>query len=122
MNTKQFKLGVVLSLTTGKLLCEFSELHEAAEYVLGHPVWTHEFADEQTVERIRNAVVTQHPGLADVDAKGVTKENWKEFLAAKEALYGEQITLQEGTQVREESPLESLERMVPGKPVLVLKA
>lgn len=40
--SKRFTLGVVLSVTTGKLLCPFDELHEFLDYLTGQSLFTHQ--------------------------------------------------------------------------------
>lgn len=49
---------IVVSAYTGYLMCDFADMHEYIEKKLGRPVWTHEMADEDIQEAIRNAV---HP-------------------------------------------------------------
>ena len=40
--TKQEK--VIVSAYTGVLMCDFADLHEYIEKIMGRPVWTHELA------------------------------------------------------------------------------
>lgn len=40
--SRKFALGVVLSATTGKLLCPFDELHEFLDYLTGQSLFTHQ--------------------------------------------------------------------------------
>lgn len=76
METREFSTPALASLTGHKLMSEsFSEVHEAAEFVAGHPIWTHEFADKSNVENLRKIVLEQHPDLADFDDSDVTPEN-----------------------------------------------
>jgi nitrate/TMAO reductase-like tetraheme cytochrome c subunit len=42
--------AVIISAYTGFLICEFSQMHEAVEKVLGRPVWTHEFPRIHEIE------------------------------------------------------------------------
>lgn len=53
-----YREKIIVSAYTGYLMCDFSDMHEYIEKKLGHPVWTHEMADEDIQEAIRNAV---HP-------------------------------------------------------------
>lgn len=46
---------IIVSAYTGYLMCEFDKVHEYIEKKLGRPVWTHEFAFEETWEEIRKA-------------------------------------------------------------------
>lgn len=43
----------VVSAYTGTLMSTFDELHEYIEEILGRPVWTHELADEDTWNEIK---------------------------------------------------------------------
>lgn len=49
--TQQERL--VVSAYTGVLMTDFSLVHKFIEEKLGHPVWTHEFARDDTWEEIR---------------------------------------------------------------------
>jgi len=108
---REFSTAILLSLTGGTLLCKFDKMHEAAEFVLGHSVWTHEFGDLPTVNRLRNAVLAQHPQLADFPHEEVTPENWQQKLAEAEAKYGKVLTVKQGTDERTETPVDSFLRM-----------
>lgn len=116
--SKDFPLGVVLSLTTGKMLCNFRDMHEAAELVLGHPIWTHEFADQGLHDKIKQQVLAQHPDLADVTGEDVTPDNYTAWMEQANRNYGHERTLVGGRGERAESPIESLQRIAPGKPVI----
>ena len=117
---RSFSLGAILSLTTGKLLCAFGDMHELAEWVSGHPVWTHEFAERATWERFRQAVFAQHPALASVDASAVNRDNCFELLAGWETQFGKSLEIASGSEQRTESPMESLQRIAPWKEVVVV--
>ncbi len=121
MTTKTFPLSAILSLTTGRLLCKFSDMHELAEWIAGHPIWTHEFADVQLAERFKSLVFSQHPDLESIDASEVNSENYEPWLAAAIAQYGDCRVIEQGAQERTESPLESAARMMPGKPIIAVK-
>lgn len=41
----------VVSAYTGVLMCDFADLHQYIEQLLGRPVWTHELAFFGCVER-----------------------------------------------------------------------
>lgn len=45
--------AAVVSAYTGFLIGKFSNLHEYVEKILGHSVWTHELADADLVEKIK---------------------------------------------------------------------
>lgn len=110
--TREFPTAVLLSLVTGKLLCDFGYMHEAAEFVVGHPVWTHEFADRNLCDHIRDTITEQHPDLA-VDASPVTKDNYKEWLAGQIERLGATRTMCIGSEVRHIDPVETLLELRP---------
>jgi len=105
MPTKVFSLGACLSVTTGRLLCDFGDMHELVEWLLGHPVWTNELADKAIVERIKAAMLAQCPELAEVDASGFTRENWKDKLAEWHRTLGMRRIVTQGTGERTEGPV-----------------
>ena len=61
--TRDFPTAVIASLSTGILLCEFGKMHEAAEFLMGHPIWTHHFADKELCGEMRKMITEQCPGM-----------------------------------------------------------
>lgn len=52
--TKDFPTAVIASLSTGIMLCNsFSDIHQAAEFLMGHSIWTHHFADKELHQEIK---------------------------------------------------------------------
>lgn len=76
---KSYPTEVVLSLSTGVLLCDFSKMHELTEYLCGGPVFTHQFAFKPFNEELQESLFTQHPQLRAVDSSKVDKSNWQSF-------------------------------------------
>ena len=110
--TRDFPTAVVVSAYTGTLLCLFSDLHECAEFALGHPVWTHEMASPAHRADLRAALVAQHPALAAVNLDGVNVDNWVEYANRARAGFGDTLTLTKGVSVRAKSPIETAAEMV----------
>ncbi len=77
---KTYPIEVLLSISTGVLLCPFGDMHECVEYLAGQPVFTHQLAFKPFVDQLKAAVVTQYPDLA-VNSDHVTPENWQQFRA-----------------------------------------
>lgn len=78
------------------MLCPtFSAIHEAAEFLMGHPIWTHHFADKQLVTDMCAMVAKQCPGMPAGDGQ-ITPENWREKLAELEARFGPTQTIEKG--------------------------
>ena len=48
--------AIVVSAYTGFLMCDFGYVQEYIEKKLGRPVWTHEFADKNIWEEIREKI------------------------------------------------------------------
>lgn len=48
--------AAVIGLYTGITCGPFADVHKKAEEVLGHPVWTHEFANPETVEKLKELI------------------------------------------------------------------
>lgn len=48
------KERIIVSAYTGYLLCDFIKVHEYIEEKLGRPIWTHELANEEIQEEIRD--------------------------------------------------------------------
>lgn len=44
---------VVISAYTGVLMCKFEDLHEYIETLLERPVWTHELADKDVWNQVK---------------------------------------------------------------------
>ena len=121
---KEFPLATILSITTGIYLKtpgrtdgSFGDIQEAIEWVAGHPVWTHELASKGIRESSAESVFSQHPQLKGVDG-GLTKENHEEWTVNQVNQFGETLSLAQGTQVRTENPIESLQKMIGDKPVI----
>jgi hypothetical protein len=107
MSNRTFSTLALVSLTSGKLLSAFADMHEAAEHVLGHPVWTHEFASRETWDRLRATVLAQHPDL-DVDCASVDHHNVATFTAALVKRMGETREVKRGSERRTASPVDTL--------------
>ena len=123
-NIKTFPAAVLLSLTSARGLGPtFSAIHEAAEHVMGHPIWTHEFADAGLWDRMRKATMRAAPSLVPdgVDlADTVTPENVVDVAAEIARRYPNPIAVRRGGEARDETPMESLSRIAPGSAVILV--
>lgn len=91
--SKIFSTAAVVSLSSGMLLCNFSEVHEAAEHLMGHQIWTHQFASRALWDQMKARLLEQHPALPVTEPEGVGRDNWQDYLAAACAMFGETMTL-----------------------------
>jgi hypothetical protein len=86
--TREFPTAVVLSLSSGRMLCAFGEMHEFAEFLAGTSIWTHQLAHRPFMDELKDAIFKQHPELRDFDADSVTTENWKAIVKAAVKRFG----------------------------------
>ena len=110
MESKMFSTLAAVSLVSGRLLCSFSDMHELAEWVMGYPIWTHEFGHRPMMAQVRNALLQQHPALAsycDIDA-----ENWRERGEEASLQLGAELLITKGASERELDPISTLVAML----------
>jgi hypothetical protein len=63
--SKKFHIGVVLSVTTGKLLCPFDELHEFLDYLTGQQLFTHQLS--RAADSGAHYIYSLYPELEFID-------------------------------------------------------
>lgn len=115
---REFPTEVIASISSGILLCSFSEMHEAAEFLMGHPIWTHHFASPDIWKRMTDRVLQQHPLMPKkLDVTGVTPENWLEYKAKLIKSLGAIVRITKGDGSTEKSPLDGIPE---GKPIIIL--
>lgn len=119
---KDFKLGAILGLTTGVLLEDgkFGEIHELAEHVVGHSIWTHEFAEKALWAQLKDVILAEHPQLimpTDEFSNGGkrTGPECAQFLREQERIFGKTLQIAKGTGERAEHPISSLHRISGGR-------
>lgn len=95
METRDFPTAVIASISSGVLLCKFSDMHEAAEFLMGHPIWTHHFASKDLWKEMQKTILEQCPGMP-IDAPGIDKDNWPAFKEKVEAELGQTVRIQRG--------------------------
>ena len=87
MKTERFHLGAVLSMTTGKLLCQMEDIYQRAAHLAGEPVWTHQLP--RVGREAKPHLLAQFPALAAVTGEEVTPENFAAWLYERMAEHGE---------------------------------
>jgi hypothetical protein len=92
---KNFPLGVVLTLAHGsnaRLFCSLPALYDALGWMLAdHPMSTEV---DTFIERVRPAVLEQHPELADIKpTRATTDTGILKWLADLEAQHGAELAL-----------------------------
>lgn len=56
--------AAIVGAYTGFLIGPFSDMHGYAERVLGRPIFTHQFADAELMEALKNAAMDDFVALA----------------------------------------------------------
>lgn len=73
----KWRTEIVASLFSGRLLCEFGEMHQFAEWLTGEPIFTHQFAHRGFVKQMQDALAKQIPSLCDFDWDVIDSTNWR---------------------------------------------
>lgn len=124
MSHRSFATHAVLGVVTERMWGgSFGDVHECAEHVMGHSIWTHEFASQPLWDEMRRRVLAAHPQPAGIDEADIPDSpgNAPERLARVVARFGATIDLPRGETRRDRSPLETLAEVAPGKPVVVVE-
>jgi len=87
MKTERFHLGAVLSMTTGKLLCQMEDIYKLVAHLAGEPVWTNQLP--RVGREAKPHLLAQFPALAAVTGEEVTPENFAAWLYERVAEHGE---------------------------------
>jgi hypothetical protein len=105
VTTKTYPLGVALTVASGKLLCEFPDLHEAVTDLAGWPVMTHHMADRDLMDAVAAKVIQQVPWMPGAIENMPSWSNWPQdevpaaiqaWLQALAAAHGDTVTLDLG--------------------------
>jgi hypothetical protein len=94
--TRDFPTAVIASLSCGMLLCKFSDMHEAAEYLMGHSIWTHHFANKTLWSEMQKTIAAQCPGMPMSEPEGVGKDNYLDYITKLESEFGKTVTIHKG--------------------------
>lgn len=105
--TREFDSAALASLVGDRLMTNFPDVHEAAEFIAGHPIWTHEFVDRDLMDEIRASIIAQHPRFGAYDNSDVTRDNVGQRVAELRAKYGDTLSVKRGNRVRARGPIES---------------
>lgn len=116
--TKELESLAVASVTTGRMLCDGSlgPIQEAVEWLVGHPVWTHELPRYLPVAAAE--ALRQFPEMP-VEMDG-TDGGVERTMAEVRGKFGSTVKVSQGSEERTVSPLESIREMVGDKPIVIL--
>ena len=117
--TREFPTAVIASLSTGISLCNFGDMQEAAEYLMGHPIWTHHLADKKLLAEMQRTIAAQCPGMP-TEIVDVTKDNYLAKLADIEANIGKTVTIRKGGGETAMSPFEGIPDHLKENPIAVV--
>jgi hypothetical protein len=117
--TRDFPTTVIASISAGVLLCDFSAMAEAAEYLMGHPIWTHHFADKQLWHEMQRTIVEQCPGMP-TELEGTTKDNYLDTIAEIEKALGKTVRIRKGSGLTAMLPTDGIPDHLKD-PVIVIK-
>lgn len=114
--TKEFSAAVAASLSTGILLCKFAQCHDAAEWLMGHSIMTHHFADKTFFDKMKAAAAAQCSKLPSAIPWKVDETNLDETISWVEEQVGKTVTFKKGDGGTILHPLHGLE----GKDVVMV--
>lgn len=119
--TKDFSIGAVLSVTTGKLLTEIGGVYEILNWMTGDNLFTHQLP--RASREAKPVILRAHPALAEVDASHVNTDNWRTFLDEMVARFGETLAIPKMTTDEHEriDPLSELAEKVPPSRIHVVR-
>ncbi len=91
LETRQFHIGDILSITTGKLLSprHVDGLYDILNFMTRDNLFTHQLG--RASDECKPHLLRQHPQFADVTGEDITTENWREWLARMVERFGEQL-------------------------------
>jgi len=116
---KKFSLGQILSITTGKLMCDIGKVYEILNYLTNDNLFTHQLP--RASKECQPWLLHRLSWLKEIDLSNVNRENWEEILSELELKYGKQFELEPIPRDDHDykNPLDELESMV-GKKVIVV--
>ncbi len=89
--TRDFHLGDILSITTGKLVSTSGQhpidgVYTILNFMSGDNLFTHQLP--RVSKEAAPVILAQHPQLATVDASSVNSTNWRAWLDEQIARFG----------------------------------
>lgn len=91
VHDKSFPLGVVLTVLSGKLLCDLDALYEVLKHLTGEQIFTHQIP--RALCTSRHFVAQQHPDLAVLDWSEINTDNCRNWLAEQITMFGAERSL-----------------------------
>jgi len=123
MQTKQYHLSDIVSITTGRLVStrHIEGVYDILNYMTGDNLFTHQLP--RASRECAPILLGQHPQLKEIEESECTTENWREWLDGLVKKYGEWLPVSpvgEGEHLKI-NPISELEAMVndPNKVIAV---
>lgn len=121
----KWKSEVVVSSISGRLLCPISEVYEFLDWFLRARLFTHQLpsAGEFASPYVLMQCPTLEIWVEDAQKENFDCPNWQKFRNALRLDVGEVIQIQRlpPRVFRQRDPIEELQEMAPGKPIIVVK-
>jgi len=120
MSTETYPIGVALSVASGKMLCDFPDMHKAITDLAGWPVMTHHLASEQLADGAARKVIAQVPWMPGAienmpDWSTISQEGResaiKRWLTVLAAYHGDTVTIELGEPLPVMGLFDGLERL-----------
>jgi len=92
---KLFHLGDILTITTGKLVSKrhMEGVYDILNFMTGDNLFTHQLG--RAIDECKPHLLAQHPQLAAITGDEVTPENFKAWIEAQCAEFGEELMVQQ---------------------------
>lgn len=123
METRNFHLGDILTVTTGCLVSprKIEGVYDILNFMTQDDIYTHQIP--RAMKECKPNLLKQHPQLSDVDASKVTPKNWQQWLSEQVAKFGGYLPVQQlpETDHLVKNPVEELVEMVGPKKVFVIE-
>lgn len=89
VNIKNFHIGDILSITTGKLVSPqgMEGVYEILNYMTGQEIFTHQI--ERAMQECKLYLLKQYPKLETVECQSIDIDNWQDWIAAQIDKFGE---------------------------------
>ncbi|MGY3590391.1 hypothetical protein ACVIGB_010027 [Bradyrhizobium sp. USDA 4341] len=117
--TRDFPTIVIASLSSGVLLCKFEEIHDAAEFLMGHPICTHHFGSRDIWKEMQRTVLEQCPGMPTDAAPGIDATNYVGFVVKLEAEIGKAVKIRKGDGLTAMLPTDGIPERLNGRTIIV---
>ena len=94
---RDFHIGDILSVTTGCLVSPrlIEGVCDILNFMTGESLYTHQLP--RVCSEAGPAILRQHPALANVDTSAVDGDNWRTWLDARIAEFGETLPIERMT-------------------------